>query len=247
MKAIRIPCLHLTMEMSSFPSATSLNPPNPSLHASNHSSTTTMHQLGIISLLLLCAIQSASLVLPNKPRSNSIDQGTTQIIQPINLIQPQNHAVPPPWGTDHEIRSNLTIHITLGDTAPVQTVYELLLKAKEQVHDRASQFGPMQPVPRPKLFPEMTQTIHKGLIYNLEPTRAFVRKRSPLEWGEFEAATSWLYENSKGLLGHRQLSFVLFRKIGVTTGNEVNLGVGKIAWLNSTMMAADATSRGFSR
>ena len=205
-----------------------------------------MHQLGTISLLLLCAIESASLVLSNKPRSNSIDQGATQIIQPSNLIQPQNHPVPPPWGTDHEIRSNLTIHITLGDTAPAQTVYELLLLAKEQVHDRATQFGPMDPVPRPKQYPGMTQVIHTGLIYNIEPTHAFVRGRPPLEWGEFEAATSWLYENSKMLLNHRQLSYVLFRKIGVTTGNEINLGFGKITWLNSTM-AADATSSGVSR
>ena len=205
-----------------------------------------MHQLGTISLLLLCAIESASLVLSNKPRSNSIDQGTTQIIQPSNLVQPQNHAVPPPRGTDHEIRSNLTIYITLGDTAPPQTVDELLLLAKEQVHDRATQFGPTKPVPRPKYYPEMTQLIHAGLIYNIKPTRAFVRKRPPLEWGEFEAATTWLYENSKVLFNHRQLSFVLFRKIGVTTGNEVNLGFGKIAWLNSTMVA-DATSRSVSR
>ena len=205
-----------------------------------------MHQLGRFPLLLLCAIESASLVLPNKPRSNSIDQGTTQIIQPLNLIQPQNHPVPPPWGTDYEIRSNLTIHITLGDTAPAQTVNELLFLAKQQVRDRATQFGPTEPVPRPKRFLEMTQLIHAGLIYKIEPTRAFVRGRPPLEWGEFEAATSWLYENSKVLLNHRQLSFVLFRKIEVTTGNEVNLGFGKIAWLNSTN-AADATSSGVSR
>ena len=205
-----------------------------------------MHQLGSISLLLLCAIESASLVLTNKPRSNSIDQGTTQIIQPLNLVQPQNHPVPPPRGTNHDIRSNLTIYITLGDTAPTQTVYELLLLAKEQVHDHATQFGPTEPVPRPKLYPGMTQVIHSGLIYNIEPTHAFVRGRPPLEWGEFEAATSWLYENSKVLLNHRQLSFVLFRKIGVTTLNEVNLGLGRIAWLNSTT-AADATSSGVSK
>ena len=205
-----------------------------------------MHQLGTISLLLLCAIESASLILPNKPRSNSIDQGTTQIKQPLNLVQPQNRPVPPPWGTDHEIRSNLTIHITLRDTAPAQTVDALLLRAKEQVHDHAGQFGPTEPVPRPKQYPGMTQVIHAGLIYNIEPTHAFVRGRPPLEWEEFETATSWLYENSKVLLNHRQLSFVLFRKIGVTTLNEVNLGLGRIAWLNSTT-AADVTSSGVSR
>ena len=204
-----------------------------------------MHQLGTFSLLLLYAIESASLVLPNKPRSNSIDQGTTQIIQPLNLIQPQNHPVPPPRGTNHDIRSNLTIYITLGETAPAQSMNELLFLAKEQIHDDATQFGPTEAVPRAKFHPEMTQLIHAGLIYKFERTRAFVRGRPPLEWGEFEAATSWLYENSKALLNHRQLSFVLFRKIGVTTGNEVNLGLGKIAWLNSTM-AADATSSGVS-
>ena len=104
----------------------------------------------------------------------------------------------------------------------------------------------MTPVPRPKYYPEMTQLIHAGLIYNIEPTHAFVRGRPPLEWGEFEAATSWLSANSEMLLNHRQLSFVLFRKIGVTTGNEVNLGFGKIGWLNSTM-AADATPSGVSK
>ena len=205
-----------------------------------------MHQLGIFPLLLLCAIESASLVLPNKPRSNSIDHVTTQTIQPLNLIQPQNHPVPPPWGTNHDIRSNLTIYITLGETAPAQTVHELLFLAKEQVQNHTTQYGPTEPVPRPKFHPELTQLIHAGLIYNIEPTRAFVRGRPPLEWGEFEAATSWLYENSKVLLNHRQLSFVLFRKIGPSTGNEVNLGFGKIRWLNSTM-AADATSSGVSR
>ena len=205
-----------------------------------------MHQLGTISLLLLCAIKSTSFVLSNKPRSNSIDQGTTQIIQPINLIKPQNYPVPPPRGTSYDIRSNLTIYITLGDTAPAQTVDELLLLAKEQTHDRASQFGPTEPVPRPKLYPEMTQLIHAGLIYEIEPRRALVRGRPPLEWGEFEAATSWLYESSKVFLNHRQLSFILFRKFGVTTGNEVNLGFGKITWLNSTIKA-DATLSGVSR
>ena len=202
-----------------------------------------MHKLRALSLLLLCATVSASLVLSNTPRSNQINQGTPEVIQRANLIQPQTQTIPPPRGTYHEIRSNLTIYITLGDTAPPQAVSELLVLAKDQVHDDAAHLGPTNTVPRRNNTDGLTQIIHTGLKYFIEPTRAFVHGRPPLEWGEFDSATSWLYEHHEVLLNHRQCTFVLFRKIGATTGNEVNLGFGGINGLNTTMTPASGTAK----
>ena len=191
-------------------------------------------------------MQSAALVISNTPRPNAISQDTPQTIQPANLIQPQNRTGPLVWGTNYDIGSNLAIYITLDDTGPAQPLPELLLVAKQQVHDHAALFGPRTPVPRRKKSPELTQTIHAGFTYFINPTGAFVRGRPGLDWGEFEAVTSWLYEHQGMLLNHRDCTFLLFRKIGVTTGQEVNLAFGAIEPVNTTI-AVDTTWSGTAR
>ena len=195
-----------------------------------------MHQFRSFSLLLLYATESASLVLFHMLRSNAINHGTPQIIQPANLIQPQNRTGLFTWGDYYDIGSNLTIYIILGDTAPVQPVHELLILAKEQVHDSAALFGPVTPVPHRKKTRDLTHIDRAGLTYFIEPVPAFVRERPGLEWGEFEVVTSWLYEHFVVLLNHRECNFVLFRRLSVTTGQEANLAFGGIKPLNSTMV-----------
>ena len=195
-----------------------------------------MHQFREFSLLLLYATESASLVLSNTARSNALNQGTPNIIQPANLIRPQNRTGPLGWGNYLycDIGSNLTIDITLGDTALAQPVHELLTLAKEQVHDRAARFGLITPVPHRKKARDLTHIVRAGLTYFIEPAPAFVRGRPGLEWGEFEVATSWLYEHFTTLLKHRECSFVLFRTLSVSTGQEVNLAFGAIRPLDNT-------------
>ena len=192
-------------------------------------------------MLLLYATESASLVLSNTARSNAINQGTPQ---PVNLIQPQNKTGPFTWGNElyYDIGSNLTIYITLGDTAPAQPVHELLILAKEQVHDRAARFGPITPVPRRKKARDLTHIVRAGLTYFIEPAPAFVRGRPGLEWGEFEVVTSWLYEHFTNVLKHRECTFVLFRRLSVTTGQEVNLAFGAIKPLDTTMVVKTTLS-----
>lgn len=196
-----------------------------------------MHLIKALCLLLLSAKQSASLVASNMPRSNAINQGVPQIIRPANLIQIQaeNQTGPPTTGTYHDIGSNLTIYIILGDTAPAQAVYELLLLAKEQIHDRAAHFGPTNLVPRRQKRPDLTQTIRAGLVYYVQPSRIFNPRRPGLAWGEFEVATSWLFEHRFQYMNHRQCNFLLFGRISPLTGQELNLGFGAIELLNSTM------------
>lgn len=193
-------------------------------------------------------MQSASLVLANTniPRSNPINQGTPQILPPANLIQPQkNQTGRLTWGTDHDIGSNLTIYISLGDPCPPQSLYDLLILAKEQVRDRAVLFGPTTRVPHRKANPELTQTTHAGLEYFIEPGRVLNPRHPGLEWGEFEVLTSWLYEYLWILFNHRYCNYVLYRK-NVTTGMELNLAFGEIKPLETTV-AVDTTSSGTAR
>ena len=191
-----------------------------------------MHQFGALFLLLLHATQSASLVLSNTPTSNALYQGTPQIIQPANLVPPSNHTDRLIWGTNYDVGSNLTIYITLGDTALAQSLHELLQLATQQVHDRAAVFGPTKPVPSRKKEPNLTQTIRAGLVYSIEPSRALVPRRPGLEWGEFQVATSWLYEHVSVLSNRRECTFLLIRRISVSTGQEANLAFGAIKPLN---------------
>lgn len=186
-----------------------------------------MHQLRALSLLFLSAVQSASLVLSNMPRSNPIDQGTPPTLQLANLIQPQNQTGPLTWGTDHDIGSNLTVYITLGDPTPPQSLYELLVLAKEQVRDRAALFGSTTRVPRRKANPDLTQTIYQGLEYFIEPGRVLNPRHPGLQWGEFQVLTFWLYEYLWISINHRECNFVLYRR-NETTGQEVNLAFGEI-------------------
>lgn len=204
-----------------------------------------MHQLRAISVLPLYAMQCASLVISNPARSNAISHGTPHIIQPTNIVKPQNQTGPLTWGTYYDIGSNLIVYITLGDTAPAQPFYDLLLLSKEQVHHHAALFGPTAPVPRKK-HPELTQVIRAGFTYFIEPTRALVPGRPGLEWQEFDVVTSWLYEYFKAMLNHRDCTFLLFRKINVTTGQEGNLAFGEIRPLN-TRIAVDTASSGTAR
>lgn len=203
-----------------------------------------MHQLRAISVLLLYAVimQSASLVISNTPRSNAISHGTPHIIQPADIVPPQNQTGPLTWGTYYDIGSNLSVYISLGDTAPAQPFYNLLLLSKEQVHDHAALFGPTTPVPRTK-HPELTRVIHAGLTYFIEPMRALVPGRPGLEWREFDVVTSWLYEYFRAMLNHQACTFLLFRKISVTTGQEVNLAFGEIRPVNTSDTASSGTAR----
>ena len=197
-------------------------------------------------LLLLHASQSASLVLSNTPTSNALYQGTPQTIQPGNLTPPSNRSTDRltiTRGTYHDIGSNLTIYITLGDTAvPAQSLHELLRLATQQVHHRAALFGSAAPVPHRKHERNLTQTVGAGgrLVYFVDPSPAFVPGRPGLEWGEFEAVTSWLYEHLSVVSTGREWSFVLFRRIGAATGQEVNLAFGAVKSLNGTMIAGAA-------
>ena len=191
-------------------------------------------------------MQSASLVLANTPSPNAINRGTPEIIQPANLIQPQNQTDPLTWGTYYDIGSNLTVYITLGNTAPTQALDELLLLAREQVHERAALFGPTTPVPFREKKSEMRQTVHAGLTYFIEPGRAFVPRRPGLQWGEFEIVTSWLYEHREVSLNHRGCTFLLFKKLSMTTGQQANLAFGAIKPLE-TPVAVDTTSKGTAR
>lgn len=190
-------------------------------------------------------MQSASLVISNTARPSAISHGTPHIIQPANLVQPQNQTGPLTWGTYYDIGSNLTIYITLGDTAPAQPFYGLLLLSKEQVHDHATLFGPTTPVPR-KRRPELTQVVRAGFTYFIEPTRALVPGRPGLEWREFDVVTSWLYEYFRAMLNHRDCTFLLFRKINGTTHQEVNLAFGEVRPTN-TRTALDTASSGTAR
>lgn len=199
-----------------------------------------MHWVRPSSLLLVYATQSASLVLSNVPRSNPMNKVIPQILQPANTIQPQNQTGPLTWGTDHDIGSNLTVYIALGESAPVQPLYELLVLAKEQVRDRAALFGPTTLVPHRKANPDITQTIYGGLEYFIEPGRVLNPRHPGLEWGEFEVLTSWLYEYLWILLNHRLCNFVLYRR-NVTTGQELNLAFGEIKPFEITG-AGDTTS-----
>lgn len=201
-----------------------------------------MHQIRALFLLFLYAIQSASLVPSNTPRSNANYPGTAQVLQLANLIQPQNQSGSLTLGTYYDIGSNLTVCIILGDTGPAQSLYELLLLAKEQVHDRAALFGSKTTVPRRKKSRDLTQTTNAGLVYFIEPARAFYPSRPGLEWGEFEVLTFWLYEHLLVPLIYRNFSFVLFSRVNVTTGQEVNLAFGAIKPLNATMPLSNASS-----
>ena len=166
------------------------------------------------------------------PRSNAVNEGALQIIQPANLIQAENQTGQLATGGYHDIGSNLTIYImTLEKTAPTQAIYELLLLAKRQIHDRAALFGPTNIVPRRQKRPDLTQTTRAGLVYYVQPSRIYNPRRPGLAWGEFEVATSWLFEH----INHRQCHFLLFGRISQLTGQELNLGFGAIELLNSTM------------
>lgn len=204
-----------------------------------------MHQLGAISVLPLYAMQSASLVISNTARSNAISHGTPQIIQPATIGQPQNQTGPLTGGTYYDIGSNLTIYITLGDTAPAQPLHELLLLSKEQVHNHAALFGPTTPVPRRK-HPELTQVVRAGFTYLVEPARAFVPGRPGLLWREFDVLTAWLYGYFRTMPNDRSCTFLLFRKVNLTTGQEVNLASGEIR-PTKTRIAVDAASSGTAR
>ncbi|CAF9908818.1 hypothetical protein IMSHALPRED_007505 [Imshaugia aleurites] len=202
-----------------------------------------MHPVRPSSLLLLYATQSASLVLSNIPRSNPLNQATRQILQPANLlIQPQNQTGQLTTGTEHDIGSNLIVYITLGGSVPAEPLYKLLVLAKEQVHDRASLFGPTYQVPHHKANPDITETIYGELQYFIEPGRVLNPRHPGLEWGEFEVLTYWLYEYLWILLNHRWCTFVLYRK-NVTTGMELNLGFGEIKPYEPTV-AVDTASNG---
>lgn len=168
-------------------------------------------------------------------------QGTPQILQPANPIQLQNQSNPLAWGTDHDIGSNLTVYISLGDPAPAQPLYELLLLAKEQVRDRSALFGPTTRVPRRKANPDLTQTIHGDLEYFIEPGRVLNPRRPGLEWREFEVLTFWLYEYLWILMNHRICNFVLYRR-NVKTGQELNLAFGEIKPFEIAVVADTASS-----
>lgn len=161
------------------------------------------------------------------------------------MTQLQTESDPLPWGTDHDIGSNLTIYIALGDPTPAQPLYELLLLAKEQVRDCAALFGPTTVVPHHKANPDLTQTTHAGLKYFIEPSRVFSPSHSDLVWGEFEVLTFWLYKYLWILLNHRECNFVLFRRY-VTTFQQVNLGFGAIKPLE-TAVAVNTTLSGTAR
>lgn len=160
-----------------------------------------------------------------------MNQRSLQILQPANSFQPRNQTWPPPWGTDHDIGSNLTIHITLRDPAPAQPLYELLLLAKRQVRDRAALLGPTTLVPRRKANPDLTQTIHGGLESFIEPARVSNPRNPGLNWAEFEILTFWLYEYLWVSSNRRKCTFVLLRHM--PTGMELNLGFGGIKPLES--------------
>ena len=196
----------------------------------------------LLLLLLLYATQSASLVLSNTPTSNPLYQGTPRLIQPANLIPPSNHTDHRlTWGTYHDIGSNLTIYLTLlGSTAPASSLHELLHLATQQVHDRAALFGPTKPVPYRKKERNLTQTVGAGLVYFVEPSRPLVPRRPGLEWGEFETVTSWLDGHLEVLLNGRACTFVLFRRLSVVTGQEVNLAFGAIKPVNDTVVVGTA-------
>ena len=180
-------------------------------------------------ILLPFAVQSASLELSNTPRSNPINQGTPQILQPANLIQPQNLTSLLLGGTSYDIGSNLTVYITLGEPVPPDDLDQLLKAAKEQVQDHATSFGPQTPVPlrKKKKNRDLTQTFYHGLEYIIEPGPAYVPRRPGLEWGEFQVVTLWLYEHLSSFLEQRACTFVLFRK------EEINLAFGKISTLEA--------------
>ena len=200
-----------------------------------------MHQFRALFLLLLNTIRCASPI----PTSNQINQGTPQILQPTKLIQPQNQNGSRIRGTNHDIGSNLTVYIILGDAAPVQTLYELLILAKEQVHNRAVLFGPTALVPRHHANPDVTQVIHAGFKYFIDRARVLNPRHPGLRWGEFEILTFWLYEYLWVSLNRRECNFVLFRK-NETPGMELNLGFGTIKPLETTM-GLDNTSSGIVR
>ena len=189
-----------------------------------------------MSLFFPYAVQSASLKWSNTPRSNPINQGTPQILQPTNLIQPQNLTSSLLRGTEYSIGSNLTVYIISGELVPPDDLDQLLKAAKEQVQDRATLFGPKTPVPlrKKKKNHHLTQTFYDGLEYIIDPGPALVRGRPGLEWGEFQVVTFWLYEYLSLLLKHRACTFVLFRKY-VTTGAEVNLAFGETKTLEATV------------
>lgn len=193
-----------------------------------------MRQFRAPSLLYLYTIQCASLILSNMPRSNQIDQGTPEILQPTKLMQPQNQTGSLTWGTNHDIGSDLTVYISLGDAAPAQPLYELLLLAKEQVSNSSAHFGPTTLVPRHGANPGVTQVIHAGLKYFIERARVLNPRHPGLRWGEFEVLTFWLYEYLWISLNRRECNFVLFRR-NVTTGQELNLAFGSIEPLETTM------------
>ena len=190
-----------------------------------------MHQLSALLMLFILpyAVQSASLESSNTPRSNPINQGTPQIIQPANLIQPQNLTNSLLGGTSYDIGSNLTVYITLGEPVSPDDLDQLLKAAKDQVQDHANSFGPQTPVPlrKKKKNRDFTQTFYHDLEYIIEPGPAYVPRRPGLEWGEFQVVTFWLYEHLSSFLEHRACTFVLFRKEGV------NLAFGKISTLEA--------------
>ena len=197
-----------------------------------------MHQLRALTILILLpyAVQSAPLELSNTPRSNPINQGTPQILQPVNLIQPQNLTSSLLRGTHYGIGSNLTVYITLDEPVPPDDLDQLLKAAKQQVQDHATLFGPQTPVPlrQKKKNRDLTQTLYHDLEFIIEPGPAYVPRRPGLEWGEFQVVTFWLYEYLSSSLKHRACSFVVFRKY-VATGEEVNLAFGKINTLEATV------------
>lgn len=193
-----------------------------------------MHQFRGLSLLFLNTILSASLIPSNMPTSNQLDQGTPQILQPTKLIQPHNQTGSHIGGTTHDIGSNLSVYIILLDAAPIETLYELLLLAKEQVHDRTVLFGPTAFVPRDHANPNVTEVTHAGFKYFIEPARFFSHRYPGLRWGEFEILTLWLYEYLWVSFNRRECNFVLFR-LNVTPGLDLNLGFGTIQPLETKM------------
>lgn len=197
-----------------------------------------MHQFRALFLLLLNTIRCASLI----PTSNQINQGTPQISQPTKLIQLQNQNGSLIGGTNHDIGSNLTVYIILSDVAPAQTLYELLILAKEQVSNSTVLFGPTALVPRHHANPDVTQVIHAGYKYFIDRARVLNPRHPGLSWGEFELLTFWLYEYLWVSLNRRDCNFVLFRKTE-TPGLELNLGFGTIKPLETTM-GLDTTSSG---
>ena len=192
-----------------------------------------MDRFRLSSLLFLYAAECASLVLSNMPRTNAIDQGTPQLIQPANLIQPQNHTLQSPGGNYHDIGSNLSVYLTVGDPSPAQPLTELLLLAKEQVHDRAAQFGSTTTVSYRKKQSDLRTTTHAGLVYTIQPARYTARGRPGLDWGEWDIATTWLYEYFRNMPDHYLCTFLVFRMW------EFNLAFGEIKPLE-TLATVDA-------